>query len=73
VIDGADQCFSHALLALANPHGSTFAQMRNSGVVSIQALKQISDESPIERIQQATKSINETVARIRKLTASAAS
>jgi hypothetical protein len=71
-LDAAHQCFSHALLALANPHSSTFAEIRNSSVLSIQALAQISDESPLERLQQATASINKTVASLRKLTASAA-
>jgi hypothetical protein len=68
----AHQCFSHALLALANPYSSTFTQIRNSSVVSIQALTQISDERPLERLQQANESINKTVASIRKLTTSAA-
>jgi hypothetical protein len=71
MFENAHLVFSQALLALANPYSSVFAEVRNSSVVSIQALKQIAVENPIDRLQQASDSIAKTVLGIRKLATSA--
>ena len=50
--DPAHHFFSHALVALADPFASSFADVRNASVGDIKIMKRISEDGKVDRLQQ---------------------
>jgi hypothetical protein len=68
--DPAHRFFSQALVALANPYSSVFTEVRDSAVGSIQTLRQITAESPVDRLKQSRERLPATIAALKQLNAS---
>jgi hypothetical protein len=49
--------YSQAVVALADPYNSAFAECRNSSVVGIQTMKHAIAENPVEKVQQARRTL----------------
>jgi hypothetical protein len=65
--------YSQALVGLANPYSVVFAESRNSSVVGIQGMQKAISENPIQRLEQARKTVAETRENFKRLNASATS